>query len=182
MGPRWIDIAAYLKDRLHDHFVPFLDLQYLYALARAGEASAVTEMLASLEDRAERAKPFEREAWADCAVPAAHGLAAHAKGDHAEAARLLGQAMPHLATIGGSIAQRSLFGAIHLDALVRSGWNDAALTILQADERERPGVAATKRGLADLYRKLGRTEQAMAAEYQAEELARRYRNIKGVAA
>ena len=67
------------RPRLHDHFVPFLDLQYLYALARAGKQSAVTEMLASLEDRAEQAKPFEREAWADCAVPAAHGLAAHAR-------------------------------------------------------------------------------------------------------
>ncbi|HEY6982722.1 tetratricopeptide repeat protein [Reyranella sp.] len=182
VGPRWADIASYVKGRLHDHFVPFLDLQYLYALARAGERSAVTEMLASLEDRAQGAKPFEREAWADCTVPAAHGLAAHACGDHAEAARLLGQAMPHLATIGGSIAQRSLFGAIHVDALVRSGWNDAALKILQADERERPTIPATKRGLADLYRKLGRTEQAMAAEYQAEQLARQYRNIKGVAA
>lgn len=182
VGPRWADIALYLKGRLHDHFVPFLDLQYLYALARAGEGSAVTEMLASLEDRAESAKPFEREAWADCGVPAAHGVAAHARGDYGEAARLLGQAMPHLASIGGSIAQRSLFSAIHLDALMRSGWNDAALTILQADERERPEVPATKRGLADLYRRLGRTEQAMAAEYQAEELAKRYRNIKGVAA
>ena len=89
-------MASYLEQRLHDHFVPFLDLQYLYALARAGKRSAVTEMLASLEDRAERAKPFEREAWADCAVPAAHGLAAHAHGDFPEAARLLGQATPHL--------------------------------------------------------------------------------------
>ena len=49
------------------------------------------------------------------------------RGEHAEAARLLGQAMPHLQPIGGSIAQRALFGAIHLDALIRSGWNDAAL-------------------------------------------------------
>ena len=121
VGDRWADVAIYLKPRLHEHFSPFLDLQYLYGLARAGEQSAVTEMLASLEDRAERAKPFEREAWADCAVPAAHGLAAHAKGDFAEAARLLGQAMPHLQTIGGSIAQRALFGAIHLDALMRVG-------------------------------------------------------------
>ncbi len=70
-------------------------------------------------------------------MPAAHGLAAYATGDHAEAARLLGQAMPHLSKIGGSIAQRSLFGAIHLDALMRSGWNDAALKVLQADDRER---------------------------------------------
>lgn len=182
VGSRWADVASYLGERLHDHFVPFLDLQYLYALARAGRQSAVTEMLASLEDRAERAKPFEREAWADCAVPAAHGLAAHARGEHAEAARLLGQAMPHLQPIGGSIAQRALFGAIHLDALTRSGWNDAAVKILQADERERPGVPSTKRALADLYRKLGRAEQAMTADYQAEQLARQYRTVREVAA
>ena len=174
VGGRWADVASYLKPRLHEHFVPFLDLQYLYGLARAGEQSAVTEMLASLEDRAENAKPFEREAWADCTVPAAHGLAAYAKGDHAEAARLLGQAMPHLSKIGGSIAQRSLFGAIHLDALMKSGWNDAALKILQADDRERPTVPWTKRSLGDLYRRVGRMEQALAAEYQAEQLSRQY--------
>ena len=177
VGNRWADIATYLKPRLHEHFSPFLDLQYLYGLARAGEQSAVTEMLASLEDRAERAKPFEREAWSDCAVPAAHGLAAHAKGDHASAARLLGQAMPHLQPIGGSIAQRALFGAIHLDAMMRADWNDAALKIVQADDRERPTVPATKRALAGLYRKLGRSEQAMAADYQAEQLARQYRGL-----
>jgi tetratricopeptide (TPR) repeat protein len=182
VGSRWADVASYLGQRLHDHFVPFLDLQYLYALARAGKRSAVTEMLASLEDRAERARPFEREAWADCAVPAAHGLAAHARGDFAEAARLLGQAMSHLQPIGGSIAQRALFGTIHLDALIKSGWNDAAVKILQADERERPGVPSTKRALAGLYRKLGRAEQAMTADYQAEQLARQYRTVSGVAA
>jgi len=182
VGARWSDIASYLGGRLHEHYVPFLDLQYLYALARAGAQSAVTEMLASLEDRAGNAKPFEREAWADGAVPAAHGLAAHAIGDHASAARLLGQAMPHLGAIGGSIAQRALFGAIHVDALIRSGWNDAALEILQAEEHERPTVPATKRALADLYRKLGRTEQATTADFQAEQLARHYRSTRGVAA
>src|SRR5947207_9358069 len=139
-------------------------------------------MLASLEERAENARDFEREAWADCAVPAAHGLAGHAKGDYAEAARLLGQAVPHLKPIGGSIAQRALFGAIHLDSLIRSGWNDAALKILQAADRERPTVPATKRALADLLRKLGRTEQAMTADYQAEQLARQYSASKGTAA
>lgn len=182
VGARWADLAIYLKPRLHEHFSPFLDLQYLYGLARAGELRAVTEMLASIEDRAERAKPHEREAWADCAVPAAHGLAAHAKGDHATAARLLGQAMPHLQPIGGSIAQRALFRALHLDALIRSDWNDAALKILQADDRERPTVPSTKRALAGLLRKLGRVEQAMAAEYEAGQLARQYGANKEVAA
>jgi tetratricopeptide (TPR) repeat protein len=175
VGAQWSDVATPLEQRLHDHFVPVLDLHYLYALARAGKQSAVTEMLASLEDRAERAKPFEREAWADGAVPAAHGLAAHARGEYADAARLLGQAMPHLRRIGGSAVQRATLGAIHLDALIKAGWNDAAVKILQADERERPGIAATKRALADLYRKLGRAEQAMTADWQAQQLVRQYR-------
>ena len=174
-GQRWADLAVYLKPRLHEHYSAFHDVHYLYGLARAGERSAVTEMLASLEDRAERAKPFEREVWADCVVPLAHGLAAHATGDMPAAARLIGRAMPHLHTLGGSIAQRALFGAIHLDALVRAGWNDAAMALLLADERERPGVPATKRALATLYRRVGRTEQALGAEYQAEQLARQYR-------
>jgi tetratricopeptide (TPR) repeat protein len=29
VGARWADVASYLEQRLHDHFVPFLDLQYL---------------------------------------------------------------------------------------------------------------------------------------------------------
>lgn len=175
VGRRWTDLAPYLKPRLHEHYSPFLDLQYLYGLARAGERSAVTEMLASLEERAENAKPFEREAWGDCAVQMAHGLAAHAVGDHAEAASLLGRAMPHVQSIGGSIAQRALFGAIHLDALMRSGWNDAAIALLQADERDRPTVPWTKRSLGYLYRRIGRTERAMFADFEADQLARKYR-------
>jgi tetratricopeptide (TPR) repeat protein len=177
VGGRWADVAPHLTGRIHEHFTPFLDLQYLYGLARAGESAAVTEMLASLEDRAEQATAPEREAWADCAVPMAHGLAAHAQGDHASAARFLGQAMPHLQSIGGSIAQRALFGAIHLDAMMKSGWNDAALKMLQADDRERPTVPATKRALAAMLRRLGRTEQAAAADYQAEQLTRQYRGM-----
>jgi hypothetical protein len=35
-------------------------------------------------------------------------------------------------------------------------------------------VPWTKRSLGDLYRRVGRTEQALAAEYQAEQLARQY--------
>jgi hypothetical protein len=54
--------------------------------------------------------------------------------------------------------------------------------ILQADERERPGVPSTKRALADLYRKLGRAEQAMAADYQSGQLTRQYRSVRGAAA
>ncbi|QQS13508.1 MAG: tetratricopeptide repeat protein [Rhodospirillales bacterium] len=175
VGGRWRDVAAYLLPRLREHYSPFLDLQYLYGLARAGEAAAVTEMLASLEDRAGRARPFEREAWVEAAVPAAHGLAAHARGDWAAAATLLGDAQPHLRAIGGSHAQRALFGGLWLDALIKAGWNDRALAELLADDRARGTVPRVKRDLAAIYERLGRAEEAMTARLRADALSRRYR-------
>ncbi|TWS99881.1 tetratricopeptide repeat protein [Reyranella sp. CPCC 100927] len=174
-GDRWRDIATYLVPRLHEHFSPFLDLQYLYGLARAGEGAAVTEMLASLEDRAGRARPFERTAWVEAAVPAAHGVVAHAKGDWGTAARLLGDALPHLQVIGGSHAQRALFGALWLDALIKAQWNDRALAALVANDHARGNIAHTKRDLATIYDRLGRAEDALTARQQAERLTRRYR-------
>jgi hypothetical protein len=132
-------------------------------------------MLASLEARAERARPFERRAWQEAAVPAAHGLAAHAAGDWAGAAQLLSQALPHIGAIGGSHAQRALFGLIHLDALIRAGWNDRAFERLRAAERERGNIPFIKRWLAEICRRLGRGEEAFAADWQAGDLERRYR-------
>jgi hypothetical protein len=58
--------------------------------------------------------------WRDVAVPAARGLLAHARGDAALAARELGRALPRMAEIGGSHAQRDLFTRIHRDALERA--------------------------------------------------------------
>eukprot|EP01034_Spumella_vulgaris_P022946 gene22946-29131_t len=40
VGPRWADVADHLALRLADHVLPFLDLQYLYGLARAGRTEA----------------------------------------------------------------------------------------------------------------------------------------------
>jgi hypothetical protein len=174
-GQRWRDLATYLLPRLHEHFSPFLDLQYLYGLARAEEAAAVTEMLASIEDRAERAKPFERTAWVEAAVPAAHGVVAHARGDWANAARQLGEGLPHIHVIGGSHAQRSLFGTLWLDALIRAEWNDRALAELLANDRARGNIAHTKRDLATIYERLGRAEDALTVVEQANRLSRRYR-------
>lgn len=160
VGARWQDVASYLKPRIEEHVSPFLDLHYLYGLARAGERSAVTEMLASLEAHAEQADAFTRRIWVKAAVPAAHGLAAHARGDWSGAVAGLAEALPHLQGIGGSHAQRDLFEQIYLDALIRAEWNDKALALLRQRDRTRTGIAATKRGLSDLHRRLGQSELA----------------------
>ena len=120
VGDRWQDVGEHLTRRLGDHVLPFLDLQYLYGLARAGRPEAET-LLRNIEAFAERAPASARSAWQRVAVPAARGMLAHARGDYAAAVEWLGLALPRLLEIGGSHAQRDLFDQVHLDALIRNG-------------------------------------------------------------
>ncbi len=129
VGRRWEDVAGYLRQRQADHVLPFLDLQYLYGLARAGRPEAEV-LLRNMVAFAPNAPASTRAAWQRVCVPAAHGLVAHARGDLAAAIEGLGTALPRMIEIGGSHAQRDLFEQVYLDALVRSG-TEASLSAAQ---------------------------------------------------
>jgi len=154
VGDRWQDVGSYLAARLDDQVLPFLDMQYLYGLARGGRAEADT-LMRNIEAHAAQAPPHAAVAWQRVCVPASRGLLAHARGDHARAADELGQALPQLAEIGGSHAQRDLFAQVHLDAMVRSGRLGAAQQVLQQQLRGQPESARLKRQAAGVYAALG---------------------------
>lgn len=149
VGDRWDDVAAHIAARGADTVNPFLTLQYLYALARTGRPEA-----ASLLDaiRARAATPaHDRAAWADVALPAALGIVAYHGGDAHQAVAGLGQALPRLAEIGGSHAQRDLFDQIHLDALLRAGRWSAAQQVLELRRTYDPDGVPVNTALARLY-------------------------------
>jgi tetratricopeptide (TPR) repeat protein len=126
VGDRWHKLAEYLRPRTRDVIQPFLTLQYLYGLARADFAEART-LLNVVEDKAASSDTFDRLVWRDVALPAARGVYAHARRDWAAAARNLGIANPRMTEIGGSHAQRDLFGQLLLDAHLKLGnWRIAA--------------------------------------------------------
>ncbi|WP_395813468.1 tetratricopeptide repeat protein [Devosia sp.] len=126
VGNRWEDVARYMKVRATDTTLPFLTLQYLYGLARADYAEA-DHLMQAVEDKAARSTDFDRLVWQEVALPAAHGVLAHARGNAAEAVRWLSVANPRLSEIGGSHAQRDLFGQLLLDAHLKAGnWQIAA--------------------------------------------------------
>ena len=162
VGDRWDDVATHLLQRQADHVLPFLDLQYLYGLARAGRPEADT-LLANIEAFAPHAPASTRAAWQRVCVPAAHGLRAHARGDLTAAIDGLGTALPRMIEIGGSHAQRDLFEQVYLDALVRSG-TEATLTgaqgILQQQLNGQPESLRLRRQAAEVYRQLGLPEIA----------------------
>jgi hypothetical protein len=154
VGDRWQDIGRYLAARLDDHVLPFLDMQYLYGLARAGRPEAQT-LLANIAAHAQRAPEAVRTTWQRVCLPASRGLLAHAQGDHAAAAEELGLALPQLIAIGGSHAQRDLFAQIHLDALVKSGQLASAQHLLQQQLRGQPESARLRRQAGKVYTALG---------------------------
>ena len=120
VGNRWEDVAQHLRARARDTLQPFLTLQYLYGLARAEHAEADT-LMAAIEDKANMSAAFDRVVWHDVALPAARGMLAHARRDYAGAVRWLTLANPRLQEIGGSHAQRDLFGQLLLDAHMKVG-------------------------------------------------------------
>ncbi|MBL8335582.1 MAG: tetratricopeptide repeat protein [Rhodoferax sp.] len=166
VGDRWQDVADHLVARVHDHVLPFLDMQYLYGLARAGRPEAAT-LLGSIEAHCQgmaaanlqaSGNPVADDVWERVCLPASRGLLAHAQGRHREAVEALGTALPRMLEIGGSHAQRDLFAQIHLDALVRAGAWSSAQQILQPQINSQPESRRLQRQAAPVYQALGLTD------------------------
>lgn len=155
VGNRWQDVGHYLAARTHDQVMPFLDLQYLYGLARAGRPEAEL-LLGQIEAHAQALSgTADAPVWQQVAVPAAEGLLAHAQGRPVEAAKSLGLALPRLAEIGGSHAQRDLFAQVHLDAMMRAGQWGGVQQLLQPQLRGQPESLRLRRLAREAYTALG---------------------------
>lgn len=168
VGDRWTDLGAYLAGRLGDQVLPFLDLQYLYGLARAGRDAEADRLLANIVAHAAAAGGAAAAAWQRVCVPAARGLLAHARGDHATAVEALGHALPRLVEIGGSHAQRDLFAQVYFDALIRGGHLAGAQNLLQPQLRAQPQSRRLRRQAGRLYAALGLPSVAAAVASGAE--------------
>lgn len=167
VGARWQDLAPFLAARATDTVQPFLSLQYLYGLARAGRSEAET-LLAAIERRARTAPGFVRPVWQKVALPAAKALAAHARGRPEDAVERLRAALPRLVEIGGSHAQRDLFELVYLDALTLSGRWSEAQQVLELRRRHDPDGVVLNRTLALAYDRLGLPAQAAMARARTE--------------
>jgi len=166
VGARWAELASHLAPRVADQVQPFLDLQYLYGLARAERPEAGL-LLANIERFAPAAPAAARSAWVQVAVPAARGLLAHARGRWAEAADQLGQALPRLAGIGGSHAQRDLFEQLAIDAMQRAGQLAGVQNLLQPRATAQPQSQRLQRRLHEVYAALGLPALAQGATHRA---------------
>jgi len=167
VGERWTDVADHLAARGPDVEQPFLALQYLYGLARAGRAEA-EPLLDAIRGRAAAAPAFTRGVWAGAGGPAAEGIAAHLAGDHDRAIEALDEASPLMARIGGSHAQRDLFAQIRLASVLAAGRWVEAQQALELRRAVTPHSVPVNQALARVYAALGLPAQADEARRRAE--------------
>jgi tetratricopeptide (TPR) repeat protein len=167
VGERWQDLAGYLTVRANDTVLPFLTLQYLYGLARAGRPEAEV-LLESVRRVAGSAAPHAPDVWRDVALPASEGLYGFARGDFDAAWRHLSTALPRLAEAGGSHAQRDLFDQIALAAAIRSGRMVVAQQQLERRRAQDPDGVPVNTALAAVYLELGLPALAQQARIRAE--------------
>lgn len=153
VGDRWKDVGEHLKPRVNDFVQPFLSMQYLYGLARAGLAEA-DQLMENMRKFAADAPALTREAWEAVCVTASEGLLAHARGDHEQAFRKMSAAMPRLIEIGGSHAQRGLFEQILLDSLIKTGRYAPAQQMLELSRGHDRNSVPVNLALADVYAQL----------------------------
>lgn len=113
---RWADVARHVRPRVRDQANGFIDLHFAYALARAGDADGLAELL---ESQARHAAATRDPCWREVVPAATRGLAAHAAGDHAAAVRLLDRVAPRLRDLGGSTVQHQWFDRLRADSLAR---------------------------------------------------------------
>ncbi|MGA2187371.1 MAG: tetratricopeptide repeat protein [Steroidobacteraceae bacterium] len=166
VGGRWQDLGEHLAARAHDTVLPFLSMQYLYGLARAGRPEA-DALLGSIRNAAELAPGHAREVWRDVALPACEGLHAYARRDFDTAWRRLSLAMPRVIEAGGSHAQRDLFEQILLDAAIQSGRLAPAQHSLELRRIADPGSVPVNCALAEVYGRLGLPQLADRARGRA---------------
>jgi hypothetical protein len=154
VGSRWQDLGDHLAPRIHDTVLPFLTLQYVYGLARAGHAETL-KLMRAVRETAKSGPAHSREIWREVTLPACEGLYAYVQGDYESAWRHLNLAMPRLMEVGGSHAQRDLFAQILADAAEKSGRKITAQQMLELRRAADPHGVPVNAALAALYAELG---------------------------
>jgi hypothetical protein len=136
----WDEVAAHARQYFPQAGVHFADVHAALAEGTDLAEQRIGQCRARLEAGRLAQGPVVPELCA--------GAAAFARGDYAEAAERLGGALPELARIGGSHAQREVFEDTYIVACLRAGERGKAADCLDARLARRPS-ARDQRWLAE---------------------------------
>lgn len=142
---RWDDIVDYIRPHIHDHLRPFLDIHYLYALAKTGDNERVEEMFQAIESES-YFTPSEIELTKQCGKAVVY----YARGQFQESCQEIEKVCPRLSEIGGSNAQIDVFKQTYIDSLIQTQQYRQALDFLIPRSIERPNTPYIKKEICKL--------------------------------
>jgi hypothetical protein len=136
LDEKWNEVIAHARRYFPRAGIHFADVHAAFAEAMSGEDAALAARIALLHELDQAGRlPQGAVIPALCA-----GAAALARGDYNAAADTLDAALPELARLGGSHAQREIFEDTYIAACLRAGRHDRAAERLSARLARRPSA------------------------------------------
>jgi tetratricopeptide (TPR) repeat protein len=146
IGARWRELADLWQGRADGKCLVFADIHAAMAELGSGQEALVERRLAAM--RATAANGIEAAGlFRTVGIPVIEGLAAFRRGGYAEAVELLLPVRFDLWQIGGSHAQRDVVNWTLIEAAVRAGQRDVALSLAHERLGSRPRSAPNRRFL-----------------------------------
>ena len=139
VGDRWEELAVLSENRTEDGCLIFADLHYMLALLGGKREEAIAQLMGRMQRDARASQNEAQRRMAAPGLSAAAGLHAFGEGDYEAAFLNLSRARSKMQNAGGSHAQRDVFERLTIDAGIRSGYLDDALSILNDRIRRRDG-------------------------------------------
>ena len=136
-GTRWRDLLPLWQKQLADMSSPFNEIHGAMAALRADDFSAYDAVLASMK-RTAAAGGELAPAYRDVAIPVAEAMNKFVNEDYKEALDGLFPIQGSLWRMGGSIAQRDLIEWTFLEAAIRAGKRNIALSLVNERLTGRP--------------------------------------------
>jgi len=150
VGDRWAAVAGKARGQLAARILVFIDAHYALALAAANDGQAAAELVGAVRACASGGAGTTAAVAAEVGADLCEGLLAYRAGDFGTAVERLAPLRARLRRIGGSHAQRDLFGQILVDAATRAGRREVAHAVLEERTAARPGQPFYRSRLAAL--------------------------------
>jgi Tfp pilus assembly protein PilF len=143
----WAEVATHARQHFPRAGIHFADVHAALAEGAAGDGDAAERRVGDSRARHDAGRLPQGPVVPELCA----GAAAFARGDYPGAIARLGGALPELARIGGSHAQREVFEDTYIVACLRAGERDKAAARLAARLARRPS-ARDERWLAEASR------------------------------
>ena len=123
----WGDICKHLGEHPVQHYTPFHNAHFIYALAKSKGSDAANQAVQQIEDYANSLSGNPYRIWHTISKPFFNGCIAFVNGDYKRASEYLNPISEEVFCLGGSDAQDELFTQTYFVSLMKSGQQKLAM-------------------------------------------------------